>query len=135
MDVEQFVGQCWDVLHGEGTPLEGCLLEESDAQAEAQRRFPGKPYCLVRQWSRIDLECEPETLAYFARVGLRAAVIFAHQVVFDSASRCLPGSWIRSTYEVTWDMAGFFESEHTVYVLLGPGVQKTAPLRAVLAIH
>ena len=75
MDVEQFVGQCWDVLHGEGTPLEGCLLEESDAQAEAQRRFPGKPYCLVRQWSRIDLECEPETLAYFARVGLRAAVI------------------------------------------------------------
>ncbi|MFV3371939.1 DUF6957 family protein [Pseudomonas sp. NY15435] len=135
MNLEQLVGQAWDTLHGDGTPLEGCMLSEADAEAEVLRRFPRRPYCLVRDWSLIDLECPPEALAVIERSGRRPTVILAHRVVLDSALRCPPGSWIRSTFEVSRDDAGFFVSRNTVYVLLGKGTRRSAPLSVVLSIH
>ena len=31
--------------------MPGCQLAEAEAVIEVQRRFPHKPYCLVRQWA------------------------------------------------------------------------------------
>lgn len=136
MNLEQLVGQAWDALYSEGVPMPGCLLSESDAVVEVQRRFPGKPYCLVREWALIDLECPAAALAFIARSGRRPTIVFAHCVVLDSAHRGPPGNWIRSTFEVSRDdSAGLFESRNTVYVLLGPGARRTAPLGVVMSIH
>ena len=136
MDLEQLVGQAWEALYGEGAPMAGCALSEADAVAEVRQRYPGKPYCLVREWALIDLECPAAVLSEIERSGRRPSVIFAHCIVLDSARRGPPGNWVRSTFEVSRDeRAGFFESRNTVYVLLGPGSRRTAPLGLVLSIH
>lgn len=136
MDVKELVGQAWDALYSEGTPMPGCQLAETEAVIEVQRRFPHKPYCLVRQWALIDLECPAAAVTLIERSGRRPTVVFAHCIVSDSAHRGPPGNWIRSTFEVSRDdSAGLFESRNTVYVLLGPGTRRTAPLGVVMSIH
>ena len=42
-------------LYGAGTPAAGLDLSPPEASRETQRRYPNKPYCLVRQWMLVDL--------------------------------------------------------------------------------
>lgn len=117
-----------------GTPMMGCELSESQIREMLELHYPGMPYCLVKDWLLIDLEAVPEVLDYFQRNDLEPRVVFSHCVLRDSRGRFPPGSWVRSTYQVTLDeAAGVFTSCNTVYVLVGQGYRKSLPLGVVMS--
>lgn len=124
-----------DFLYGNGVPLEGCELDEEAAMAEARRRYPHKPFCLVRRWMRVDLLVEDRLRGGIQASGLLPQLVFAHEVVFDSAGRFDAGDWVRSSLGIACSTDGFFETGNTVYVLLGSGCTKKAEYNLVFSIH
>lgn len=116
-----------------GTPMKGCELSEPEILDVLAQRYPGQPFCLVKDWMLVDLESIPEDLESIQAYGFEPRVVFAHCVLRDSRGRFPPGSWLRSTFQVALDeAAGFFVSRNTVYVLVGPGFRKCVPLGVVL---
>ena len=122
-------------LYGAGTPAAGLDLSPQEASREAQRRYPHKPYCLVSQWMVVDLLVEDPVQWAAEHPGKAPRLVLAHNIVFDSAGRFPPGYWVRSTYEVSYAAPGFFETGHTVYVLLGEGCSKTEALELVFSLY
>lgn len=121
-------------LYGIGEPMAGCELTDAEAIAWVQQIFPGKPYCLVRKWRWMDLEAPESVRQEIEGLGATLAVIFADTVVHDSRWRFSPGSWVRSTYLVSYTEGGLFETANTVYVLIGDGCRKTAEIDTVFSI-
>ncbi len=119
-------------LYGDGEALKGWEGEELELVREAQQRFPGKPYCLVRKWILIDITTDGVERS---SDGLPLMVIFAHEVVKDSRARFSPGHWVRTTYAVSQVHPCMFETKSTVYLLLGHGVRKQAGLHTVFSLH
>ena len=127
--------QVANFLYGAGTPASGLGLSPQKASREAQRRFPNKPHCLVRQWMLVDLlVADPEQWAA-QHPGKAPRLVLAHDIVFDSAGRFPPGYWVRSTFQVSYAEEGFFETGNTVYVLLGEGCSKTEALEVVFSLY
>ncbi|MBV2132393.1 hypothetical protein KRX52_06200 [Pseudomonas sp. MAP12] len=124
-----------DFLYGNGVHLDGCELEEKAAMAEVRRRYPHKPFCLVRRWMLVDLLVAEQTLTGIQASGRLPLLVFAHEVVFDSAGRFAPGDWVRSSLCITCPEDGFFETGNTVYVLLGDGCTKQADYKLLFSIH
>ena len=65
-----------DVLYSAGVPMTGSLMSDDEALAYARQFFPDGSYCLVRDWSWLDLEVtESERLqrgcAEFCVTGVR----------------------------------------------------------------
>jgi hypothetical protein len=120
-----------DLLHGEGATMLGHELAEEKAVARVRERFPSKPFCLVRDWIWIDLTMPDSVRAALERSARQPVMLYAHQVVLDSRCRFSPGDWVRSTPLVAFTDDCFFETENSVYVLLGNGVRKTAELTTV----
>lgn len=122
-------------LYGNGVPLEGCELNEKAAMAEVRRRYPHKPFCLVRRWMLVDLLLPEQALAGIQASGRLPRLVFAHEVVFDSAGRFAPGDWVRSSLGIVDSVDGFFETGNTVYLLLGNGRTKPAAYNLVFSIY
>ena len=128
------LAQMANFLYGAGTPTLGLSLSPTEASMEVQRRFPNKKYCLVRQWMLVDLTVTDSAQWAAQHVGKSPRILFAHEVVFDSAGRFAPGYWVRSTLQVSYAEDGFFETGNSVYVLLGDGCRKTETLDLVFSI-
>ncbi|HBO4309887.1 TPA: hypothetical protein L4V00_000198 [Pseudomonas aeruginosa] len=86
----------------------------------AQKLFPDKPYCLVRDWVLVDLN-DPELLGI--PEGVKPRIVFAGKVVDDQMKRFHRPRWIRSSFEVSLTEGYLFESMNTVYVLAGSGAR------------
>jgi hypothetical protein len=123
-----------DLLHGAGETMLGHELTNEEAVARVREQFLGKPFCLVRDWIWIDLSLSDTVRAALERTARQPAMLYAHQVVLDSRCRFSPGDWVRSTYLVAFTDDCFFETENSVYVLLGNGARKTAELTTVSKI-
>jgi hypothetical protein len=121
-------------LHEDGEPMLGCQLSDEEAIAWVQQIFPGKPYCLVRSWRWVDVQAPATVRQEVERSGAQMVVIYADNVVFDSRWRFIPGSWVRSTFLVSYSEGGLFETANTAYLLMGDGCRKTAELRTVFSI-
>jgi hypothetical protein len=120
-----------DLLNGAGETMLGHEFTNEEAVARARERFPGKPFCLVRDWIWIDMSMPDAVRAELERTARQPAMLYAHQVILDSAWRFAPGDWVRSSFLVAFTDDCFFETENSVYVLLGNGVRKTAELSTV----
>lgn len=124
-----------DLLYGPGgVTMLGHEMDDAVAVERTQERFPGKTFCLVRQWIWIDLEMPDAVREELERSGKQPVMLYAHHVVFDSVGRARAGDWIRSTPLVSFTEGCFFQSANTVYVLLGCGVRKSAMLSTVVRI-
>lgn len=129
------LAQMANFLYGAGTPMAGLDLTPEEASHEAQRRYPHKQYCLVRQWMLVDLLVADLAQWAAEHPGKVPRLVFAHQIVFDSAGRFPPGYWVRSTFQVSYAAEGFFETSNSVYVLLGEGSSKTEALDVVFSLY
>lgn len=79
----------------------------NDAAIElAQAVFPRKPWCLVRDW--VIFGAAPER-------------VYADIIVLDEQHRWEAGEWVRSSSLRSFIQDCLFETENTVYVLLGNG--------------
>lgn len=106
-------------LQGGATPLPGSELSNDDAIRLAEATFPDKPWCLVRDWVIYDTPVEAFT-TYVGR-GLLPTRVYADCVILDRQCRWESGEWVRSSPLKSFTHGCLFETENTVYVLLGDG--------------
>lgn len=123
-----------DFLSGRGEVIHSACDDEAAGIALAQELCPGKPYCSVRQWILVDLDISDDKKALVAEQGFQPILLYAHTVVTDSARRFSPGDWVRSTLLVDLKNNYLFETQNSVYILLGAGSRKAAEPAVVTSI-
>lgn len=121
-----------DFLDGPRTPLEG-LSGCSEARTLVSKHFPGKPYCLVEEWTVFRVDVTPDELAKVHAAGQLPLILFAHNVVEDSLGRFQRGDWVRSSMCTNFNDGVVFETRNTAYVLIGPGHEQPASLKTIFS--
>ncbi|NWA45784.1 hypothetical protein HX871_09885 [Pseudomonas reactans] len=116
------------LFYGSGEEVAGWEGSEEDLISLAAETFPGKAFCVVKQWIFIDLTVNPVEKEKVIGLGLLPATLFAHEVVFDSRNRFQPGMWVRSNFGKSFAEGCMFETKGTVYLLLGSGLRKEASI-------
>lgn len=122
------------LLYGVGEKIPGWQGTQDELIALAAGAFPGKAFCVVKQWILIDLTVTPAEKDKLSTLGLLPATLFAHEIVLDSQSRFQPSMWVRSNFGVS-SSPYMFETKKTVYLLLGPGLRKEASIGAAFSMR
>nr|WP_253485276.1 hypothetical protein [Pseudomonas fluorescens] len=122
------------LLYGAGEEVAGWEGTQDELIALAAKAFPGKAFCVVKQWILTDLTVNSDERAKLTGLGLLPATLFAHEVVLDSRNRFQPTMWVRSNFGVSFTEGCMFETKNTVYLLLGPGLSKEASIGAAFSM-
>ena len=85
-----------ELLSG-GERLPGCELAHSDAVALVGFYFPGRAYCLVADWTVVDIAVSPRQLKAVVRRGVTPTLVNALCVIHDSKGRFPRGHWVRTS--------------------------------------
>ena len=121
------------LLYGAGKEAPGWQSTQDELIALAANAFPGKAFCVVKQWILIDLTVNPAEKEKLSGLGLLPATLFAHEIVLDSKGRFQPQMWVRSNFGIS-SSPYMFETKKTVYLLLGPGLRKEASIGAAFSM-
>lgn len=123
-----------DLLNGESDSMQGgnLTLEEAKVMGEAHAGF--KPYRVVRDWIWADLDVSEKNVKDLEQQGLKPVMVYAHKIMFDSTQRFEPGNWVRTTPLIQFTPPCIFETNNTVYILVGEGKRKTTSLQAIMSI-
>lgn len=122
------------LLYGTDGETSGWTGSQEDLISLAGKLFPGKAFCVVRQWILIDLTVTPEEKEKLTILGLLPATLYAHEVVLDSRGRFQPKMWVRSNFGITFIYGCMFETKNTVYLLSGAGQKKEASMAAAFSM-
>jgi hypothetical protein len=122
-----------ELLYSPGEPRIGSTDTDEVLIDLVKSRFPRKAYCLVEDWTIFNVDVTEDELGKIHAAGQLPLVLFAHNVRFDSQRRFDVGDWVRSTFATSFEEGFLFETRNTVYVLCGPGHEKSASLNAVLS--
>lgn len=122
------------LFYGTGEEVPGWEGSQEDLIALTAKAFPGKAFCVVRQWILIDLTVTPDEKEKLMNLGLLPMTLFAHEVVLDSKGRFQPGMWVRSNFGKSFTEGCMFETKNTVYLLLAAGQRKEASLAAAFSM-
>ena len=122
------------LLYGTGDESPGWQGSEEALISLAAKTFPGKAFCVVKQWILIDLTVTPVEREKLTSLGLLPATLFAHEIVLDSQGRFQPSMWVRSNFGIS-SHRYMFETNKTVYLLLGPGLKKEASVGAAFSMR
>lgn len=124
-----------EFFYGDGHVALGWHGTEDELIKLAEQAFPGKPFCLVKQWIIADLQLTQDEQRKLSLMGILPTVAYAHEVVQDSRRRFSPGHFVRTNFGVSHDHPCMFETKSTVYLLLGDGVRKPAALSTVFSFR
>ena len=122
------------LLYGIGEESPGWQDSEEELISLAAKTFPGKAFCVVKQWILIDLTVTPKEREKLTKFGLLPATLYAHEVVLDSRGRFQPQMWVRSNFGVSFSQGCMFETESTVYLLWGSGLRKEASVATAFSM-
>lgn len=122
------------LLYGPGEHMSGWQGTQDELIALAAKAFPGKAFCVVRQWILIDLTVTADEKEKLTNLGLLSMTLFAHEVVLDSKGRFQPNMWVRSNFGKSFTESCMFETKNTVYLLWGSGLRKEATVRAAFSM-
>jgi hypothetical protein len=122
------------LLYGAGDEVAGWQGTQDELITLAAKAFPGKPFCVVRQWILIDLTVNPDEKEKLMGIGLLPATLYAHEVVLDSRNRFQSSMWVRSNFGVSFSQGCMFETKSTVYLLWGSGQRKEATVGAAFSM-
>jgi len=122
------------LFYGAGSETPGWEGSQEDLISLAAKSFPGKAFCIVRQWILIDLSVTPDENEKLTMLGLLPATLFAHEIVLDSKGRFQPGMWLRSNFGKSFTEGCMFETKNTVYLLWGSGQRKEATVGAAFSM-
>lgn len=120
-----------DLLHGPGEPMTGSTMTDEQALAFARQRFPYSEFCLVRHWRWIDLDVSDAQRVELEKTQRQPVILYAHGVVYDSARRWDVGDVVRTSPLCSFEDGYLFRTLNSVYLLLGDGQRKRAPLETV----
>lgn len=122
------------LLSGQGEVINGCDLSAEDAIDFVQSNFGEYSYCLVRDWTVLELEPCGEGYDALRSRGLEPVLVYARNVVIDSRERFSRGDWVRSTFQLKFEDEGLFFTRNTLYVLLGTGTRQRITLSDLLSL-
>ncbi|MEE4634113.1 hypothetical protein V2K98_11325 [Pseudomonas alliivorans] len=122
------------LFYGAGEEVAGWEGSQEDLISLAAKMFPGKAFCMVRQWIFIDLTVNSDEKDKLTGLGLLPAALYAHEVVFDSRNRFQAGMWVRSNFGVSFRQGCMFETKSTVYLIWESGLRKQASLGAAFSM-
>ena len=122
------------LLCGAGEEVVGWAGSQEDLISLAATAFPGKAFCVVKQWILIDLTVTQVEREKLASLGLLPMTLFAHEVVLDSKGRFQSGMWVRSNFGKSFTEGCMFETKSTVYLLWGSGLRKEASVGAAFSM-
>ena len=122
------------LFYGAGSETPGWEGSQEDLISLAAKSFPGKAYCIVRQWILIDLIVTPDEKEKLTKLGLLPMTLFAHEVVLDSKGRFQVGMWVRSNFGKSVTGGCMFETKNTMYLLLEAGQRKEASFAAAFSM-
>ena len=122
------------LLYGAGEEVVGWEGSQEDLISLAAKTFPGKAFCVVKQWILIDLTVTPVEREKLTSLGLLPATLFAHEIVLDSKGRFQSGMWVRSNFGKSFTEGCMFETKSTVYLLCGSGLRKEANVGAAFSM-
>jgi hypothetical protein len=121
------------LLYGVGKEALGWQGTQDELIALAAKTFSGKAFCVVKQWILIDLTVTLAEKDKLTGLGLLPVTLFAHEIVLDSQNRFQPSMWVRSNFGIS-SSPYMFETNKTVYLLLGPGLRKEASVGAAFSM-
>lgn len=83
-------------------------------------------FCLERDWLWLDIDTTDVQRQALEKTQRQPALIYAHQVVFDSARRWDVGDFVRISLLHQFSEGFHFRTLNSVYLLLGHGTRKPA---------
>ena len=120
-----------DLLYGPGEAMTGSTMTDEQALAFARERYAFSEFCLVRQWLWIDLDVTEAQRVELEKTHRQPVVVYAHSVIYDSARRWDVGDVVRTSPLCSFEDGYLFRTLNSVYLLLGDGQRKRAPLETV----
>lgn len=134
MNVEEFISQVEKVLAGQGAQCDfGCSQEAIPEMIDyIKKHLPAYPFCVIADWTWLDINLEPEVQALFGKRGAKPCFIYAHKVIEDQAQR--PFKSVRTTYLQDFQKNCIFLSKNTAYILTGQGTRVSVDPQVLRAI-
>lgn len=83
-----------------------------------------KPCCFVKDWTIWDLDFDDVQLEVINEWGNTPVIIYARHVIEDQQQRYIHGDQMRSSLLKALYEPAFFETNNTMYVLVGLGTRK-----------
>lgn len=119
---------------GRGEVIFESYMPLDEAVAVASKRFPERNICVVGNWFWIDLEAPPQVMDDLSKQGKQPVMLLAFDVLFSTSGANQSGEWLRTTPLVEFSDGIFFQTEHTIYVLMRYGRRNTIPLSTVIRL-
>ena len=120
-----------DLLYGLGEPMTGSGMTDERALAFAREHCRFTEFCLVRDWLWIDLDVTEAQRDELKKTRRQPVILYAHNVIYDSARRWDVGDFVRTSLLVSFDKGFLFRTLNSTYVLLGNGLRKRVALETV----
>lgn len=123
-----------DILYGPARKLLGSQLDDDAMIQLAEKEFQGKAFSVVKNWMLLDVLLPGSEEKMIEEQGLKPTVLYANNVLFDSASSALPASGVITGYQQ--EHVGYlFVAEDVRFVLMGIGHRKTVGLPSINALR
>lgn len=123
-----------NLFNGDGQVMTGSPMSDEQALNYLRDQRLNTEYCLVRDWTWVDLDVTPAQLAELVKTRRKPAIILAHKVIYDSARRWDVGDFVRTSPLHEFRNGFLFQTLNSVYALLGDGQKKQATLETVRRI-
>jgi hypothetical protein len=111
--------------------MPGLEMSHDEAVQITRKHFRWFEYCIVRDWTWVDLDVTPEQQAQLTSTQRQPAIILARTVIYDSSRRYDVGNLVRTSPLYKWKEGFIFATLNSCYLLLGDGMRKRATLETV----
>lgn len=118
---------------GPSTFIAAGRIELDEAIRITQERFPGRSFCIPREWVWLDLNAPDLVVEELAAEGKKPTMLLVFDTVYDS-STTTSSHWFRTTPMISFTDDMFFQTENKLYVLLGNGRRTSMSLSAVVRL-
>jgi len=121
-------------LLGPNAVMAGADIYLEQAIHAAQKRFPGRSFCVVDEWVWLDLDAPEAVIQGLSGEGKKPVMLLVLNVLFDSTTASKEPQLFRSTPLIEFNDGMFFHTKSKLYVLTGQGRRKSMALSAVIRL-
>jgi hypothetical protein len=113
-----------NLLYSAPEIVSGSELSDSDMLTMATYRFPNKNYATLRHWMIIDIVGTEQQLKKIIDAKKSPTIVYYHSVDSTRLENSTQNNQSYSDYQISCK-DNLFETEKTVYLLMGKGFRKT----------
>gem|GEM_PF-6996815 len=114
-----------NLLYSTPEIVSGSELSESDMLAMATYRFPNKKHITLKHWMIIEIIGTEQQLKSIKDAKKNPTIVYYHSIDSTHPENSTQNNHSYSDYQISCNDS-LFETEETVYLLMGKGFRKTA---------